>query len=90
MTTIYCCYNNTTFIDSHNTSDAATNCINNRKRIQANINLLLAAGVPNTIASFTNNWIFLQLNNILGITSSDIDAEVANVTTYSFESKTVS
>jgi hypothetical protein len=90
MTTVYCCYNDTTFIDSHNSIDDANSCCTRRRRTQANINLLANAGVISQLITPELSYMFNQYNFILGITDENITTEYDTLTNFVVHTKSVS
>jgi hypothetical protein len=89
MTTIYCCYDDNTFVSTHTTLADAEACCNGRKRKEAVKTVLLNAGVPSQIVQPQNDYIFNQLLYILGIGEGEIQAVMDADTTRTVQEKVI-
>ena len=76
MPTIYCCYHDNEYVSCHNSYTDANYNLQRIIENHARQNLLLAAGMPESICACHNAHMFDQLTRSLGISDAQINAEI--------------
>jgi len=88
MTTVYTCADNGVTINTFLVEALCDACLDNLITTKANRNLLSAHSVPTAMLDM--DIYYLTFNDIMGVTSAQIDTEKANVTQYTKVAKTLS